>query len=728
LAGWLRSLGCVLLAAALGVLLASPALSMADSGGSSSCANARYVGSRTYLLACRAYELVTPAYKEGFLVSANGIAEDGSRVLSASFGIFGGAEGTSSVPQSYELARQAQGPEVEWTPLPLDFPFARFTSYLLEAISPDFQSALWVASEPASAGQVSRENIYRGSPSGPDPLSLIGPGEPPVGGGKAFTFVGGSDDLEHLLFVITSANHGEADHLWPGDRTADGQLPSLYEYEGTDNSEPRLVGVSNSGFPEGVATSSLISECGIYLGGSEGDAYNAVSRNGEVVFFTAAASTCGHPGPPVSELYARVDGRRTVPISEPGEAECSECDLSVPADAEFQGASQDGSKAFFTTKQSLLPGTTGLGLNLYEYDFNASLGKRVVRISRNGSVGDGDVLGVARVSEDGTHVYFAAESILTGANGEGKSPHLGQANLYVWVRECPLGEAVCGHPSEHVSFIATLASADDADWSAHDTRPAQATPEGRFVVFESSADLTDDQQGRIEAGQIFEYDAQTERLLRVSHGQKGFNEDGHSSTYRAVIPVQNYTKDPPIQRFTRLALTADGSRVFFSSEDALTRQALGGSNNVYEYHEGEVGLVSDGHDTAFTEGFPAVELVGADESGRDVFFTTADRLVPQDTDDQVDLYDARIGGGYPMPAEAAPCSGDSCQGAVGVPPLLSSPATSSVAGEATQVPPGVTHAHKSKPKSKSKPKRKAKRKRAKRRKQQRRRSVASRGK
>ena len=217
-----------------------------------------------------------------------------------------------------------------------------------------------------------------------------------------------------------------------------------------------------------------------------------------------------------------------------------------------------------------------------------------------------------------------------------------------------------------MSFIATLASptstslGDSEDWEV-DARPVQATPDGRFLVFQSTADLTPDQEGQQEAEQVFEYDAQTETLVRVSQGQEGYNDDGNSDVYAATIPRQEYEVDSPAIRFLHLAVSANGSDVFFSSDDALVARAVTGINNVYEYHEGQVALISDGHDASRVDGLPTTELVGTSESGHDVFFTTADSLVPQDTDTQVDVYDARVDGGFPSPATLAPCLGDTCQ-------------------------------------------------------------------
>jgi hypothetical protein len=51
-----------------------------------------------------------------------------------------------------------------------------------------------------------------------------------------------------------------------------------------------------------------------------------------------------------------------------------------------------------------------------------------------------------------------------------------------------------------------------------------------------------------------------------------------------------------------------------------------------------------------------------DEGGANVFFTTRDRLVPADTDELLDLYDAREGGGFPGASGTAgsECGDEAC--------------------------------------------------------------------
>ena len=82
--------------------------------------------------------------------------------------------------------------------------------------------------------------------------------------------------------------------------------------------------------------------------------------------------------------------------------------------------------------------------------------------------------------------------------------------------------------------------------------------------------------------------------------------------------------------------------------------------DVYEWREGSLALISSGNASADTE------LIGAGRDGNDVLFATYQRLVGWDTDTNWDIYDARVGGGFPEPPpEPTPCDldGGSCEGA-----------------------------------------------------------------
>jgi hypothetical protein len=653
---------------------------------------------------CRAYEMVTPPYKEGAEVYVWAMSPAGSRILGQSFGVVDGAESDEIEGEgeaaTYVFTRGSQG----WSTEAIAPPAWRFPSVALAAATPELTSTLWLLRTPEQPNRRERDLYLRTEngtfvPIGPTQATT---GEPKVG--EETEYADASRSLHDVLFTL-DANADDGAFLWPGDTTLPGPVSarSLYEYSGTGNSEPVLVGVRNRGRLEGYPHinegAELITQCGTRLGGPS--TYNAVSESGNTVFFTAlgldevecAEKAPGATGPRFAELYARVGGAETIAVSEPSAADCEVCNTtSGLAPAFFQGASEDGSKVFFTTTQELLPGA--VGANLYEYEVNSKLNETTgeteftcpkrpegcVTLVSSGS-SSAEVEGVARISEDGSHVYFVAAGVLTGANAEGRTPVKGANNFYVY-------DTVTGT----TRFIGALASDDGQVWFVLDrSRPVESTPDGEFLVFTSSADLTAGDTSTV--AQVFEYDARTERLRRVSVGQDGYNDDGNTTEEADAANIGSARALPLFENVggasqsAARAMSDDGSRVFFDSADALTPQTLAGlPSNVYEWEaegtgsctvgdgEGCVYLISDGRDDSTTHGSNAsTSWVGTDASGEDALFETADQLVPADTDTQLDLYDARVGGGFAEPERTSECVGSACQD-----PLVTAPAAPSV--------------------------------------------------
>ena len=634
---------------------------------------------------CRAYELVSPVFKDGSFLEFEGgiVSGDGSHMIGASLGAFAGTE---SDPYNvaggsvYELSRTASG----WATAPLDPPASASPDLVFYGASRDLTKTLWALRGPSQSAL--EADLYVREPEGQfvnigplvPPSQAAGPpaGTEPLNNITYVHYVGASTDLSH---VVISLQPVALRLLWPGDTTLRIPGPSLYEYVGTGVERPALVGVNAEG--------KLISNCGTELGSEEnsGEKYNAVSSDGKRVFFTArGGGECSLPTPAVNEIYARINGAETVAISEPAESQCLRCRTGHTATttteepAEFQGASENGSKVFFTTTQELLEGQGTE--NLYEYDFNNFAGEKMVLVSKGSS--EPEVQGVARVSEDGSHVYFVAKGVLTtGANREGNSPTPGAHNLYVFERDAL-------YAGGHLAFVATLSEADERDWSATDVRPVQATPDGRFLVFASAEKLTAfKEEDTSTVSQIFEYDAKEEALVRVSIGKEGYNHNGNTEEDPAQISSPGYSNSGlPTAAEAGIAVSSDGSEVFFTSQDALTPQAVEAAaahaHSVYEYHSagaisnGDVALISDGKDVT-TEG---IGLLGTDASGNDVFFQTADRLLAGDTNSGRDIYDARVDGGFREPALPVECGGEACQGPLSVPPGLGAPGSVSTPG------------------------------------------------
>jgi hypothetical protein len=691
---------CVVAVIAATVLLCASSCRVAFAAGDAnrlSCSEATEAspGFRGWLPDCRAYELVSPPYGAGALAqNVNRFPSeslDGEHVLAESFGAFAEAEALEQVNtgygEVYEFSRTPGG----WTAEPQDPPASTYSFRQIrdEAATTlsrpaDVGHSLWTAlpnplpgEERLTKGAASNNSLYL-LREDRDLFNIVGPLAAP---GHRVDITdspghidGASADASHVVFTVEADGQKQ---LWPGDSTEEGiRTSSLYEY-GLGGGEPVLVGVRNEGQAPWEPVAAHVNE-GAQLVSDCGTLYDGMSTSGESVFFTAQNNGgCAASQPPVSELYARVDGSRTVAISEPSVEDCSACDEGTPEEATFVGASEDGSKVFFASTQQLLAGASGE--SLYEYDFDAPAGERVSLLVANvlrmrGRHSAPRAFG--QVARDGARVYFESEdAVTTQPNGNGETAVAGQPNLFVFDTE-PASRA------DPVAFVAAGTGAEQFD----------QTRDGQYFVFVSPERLTTDDSSGVP--QLFEYDASTGSVVRVSIGQhspagyecetthtaeEGFDCDGNTSNPEDAPRIVSYpgnsvAEDGTVAFVSQLPLTPlaiQGHPVF--KEDAEFESY---AENVYEYRQGQVYLISPGDETKpapyLTEQENVMRLFGIDESGRNVFFSSVDPLVPQDTDTQSSWYDAREEGGFPAPISQPGCGGEACQGAVPVAPGLPS--------------------------------------------------------
>jgi hypothetical protein len=702
----------------------------------------------------RAYEEVTPVHMNGTEVLPGAVREDGQAIIYSARDAFTGpsAGDVGSVP--YEAQRTSTG----WQTSELLPPSSQYRAVAFDPgeVSPNFNRSLVKLEEPLYEGSTPSPSATcfiqesDGSAGGATPTSEID--TTPLGGlsycgvqsavqGGFTTVVGSSSDLSHILIHNNLQGTTHEEMLVPGSpigTEGEGLFTSLVEdyYDaGTGSWHYRLVGVSGPNNADG--SGSVISDCGTALGGYNGQgsgpkhtAFHPVSSDGATVFFTAfpalALQSCS--GPSVYELFARVGGSQTVPISEPSASYCPASPANPAcADAQFEGASADGSKVFFTTTQSEVPGVTDSTTNLYEAQLASAGGVTsvagMVQVSAGDTSGAGaQVQGVVRISDDGSHVYFVARGVLTtnpspdaqgyNAHGEavasGAVAQPGADNLYVYDNGVTsfIGDVCSG---AHASGSATDASCganlspslnDQGLWGIDASREAVAAPygsttsDGRFLAFTAYADLTLGDTST--ARQVFEYDTQTGHLTRVSIGQNGFNDNGNTDTFNASIPAPNYTEGGAgREQANHRPISNDGSFVFFTTSEPLQRNDVNNAPDVYEWHDGQVSLISDGQNPN-TE-TTANTFDGSSANGSDVFFTTPNALVPGGGTGISNIYDARIGGGFPVAPVAPPCSEDACQGPLSATPTPPSIATATYTGGANLAPPISKPAVKVKP-------------------------------
>jgi hypothetical protein len=521
-------------------------------------------------------------------------------------------------------------------------------------------------------------------------------------------FLGASEDLDHVVLLSTAPLVEGA-----GER-------QLYEW-----SAGQLTHVSV--LPGGEPA------VGPTLGLAEHRTPGAISADGTHVFWDAAAAGA-------TSLYLRdiEPGHEQTIQLDAQEAGCGPCKSGA---GRFQFASADGSRVFFTDVNRLTAdaGAGGAKADLYECriveageeELACELTDLTPKAGSESAAVQGSILGA---SEDGSYLYFAATGVLAhnlvenGAGPETAQP--GRPNLYL------LHEGT-------TTFLAGLSAEDENDWALQPwSQPTRVSPDGRWLELMAQHSLTGYDDRDVATGEpvaeVYLFHAAAGeggagRLVCASCDPTGARPRGVE--YEKLEPGSGGLVGGPrevwgrggrrgelvaaiVPGWTGLGAERSGSsyqdrylsnsgRLFFDANDALVPQDSNGTFDVYQYEPpqgpeappddscattsptynpgsgGCVDLISAG--TSGTES----AFLDASESGSDVFFLTASRLSPRDTDTALDVYDARVGGGEPEAAKPVECQGDSCQNPA-TPPVDATPGslTFSGAGNLVECPKG----------------------------------------
>jgi hypothetical protein len=671
------------------------------------CANQAFrIGVSANLPDCRAYEMVSPLDKGGRGIigpqkSVNSsrrgafdrAATGGEAITYTSGTAFGDAVGNRNANQylsrrspngwsthaiSPALKQSALGQFGTLSVWNFEPQFLWFSDDLSTALIKDHNQVPLSPDAPEGFGNIFRRDNLTDTYSEPlitsEPLLWEGG---VVGGEQrllGLEFKGRSEDGSRVIF--------ESEAQLTPDAPATDDVNRIYEYSG---GQLKLVSVLPGG---GVPAGKPVAGKQVFVGGQATGVVGtqmlptvnrAVSEDGSRVFWTEGTGTGLHSQ--IGHVYASIDGQPTVAVSE----------SVTPDPSRFWTASTDGSKVIFGHE---LPGLT---YDLYEFDVDTETPTLIAH----------DVITVAGASEDLSHLYFVSrEALDAGATA-------GEYNLYL-------------RRNGTIEFIATVAF-DDVGGTRLVGRPAltvdpeasgvRVTPDGSHIVFLASRSLTgydntDAVRGEADT-EVYRYDADAAELTCVScnpsgarpHGAPtssgeagwvdliGSPEKDETGTWWAAAWIPGWEN----QQLAARLLSPDGNRVFFNAHDALVPQDTNGQLDVYQWealgtgscavggpgysqqNEGCVSLISTGKSDAYSE------FIDATPDGSDVFIRTESAIDPRDTG-LMDIYDARVGGGYPPPPPPpAPCVGDDCQN-VPAPPNDPTPASASFRGAGDPAP------------------------------------------
>jgi DNA-binding beta-propeller fold protein YncE len=646
-------------------------------GPTTGCSNdaLRAAGSGTFLPDCRGYEMVSPVDKNGafiepvfnisgFLAGLDQAAVDGDSVTYSAYKAFGEVESAPYTNQYLSrrgadgwqtegISPQREGPSLmTYLSLQLDRQYKAFSADLCNGwVVQDANPVLAPEGVSGFPGLYRRDNCDPGTgdyvaltteePPNLPPRKFI----PDVQGFSAdgsVSVFAANDNLTSGLPNQPTACQTEADP------SAEPCLPHLYEARG---GTLRYLCV----LPDGSPYAGACAAGSPSTDPAARNLTNAVSDDGSRVFWSTGGED---PGP----LYVRIDnslpGARTIQIS---------------STANFWAAAADGSKAIYTRDEEL-----------FEYDVEAEEEHLIAK----------KVRGLAGASEDASRIYFASTEVLTGGeeNSEGEKAAAGNPNLYLY-------EAGNGF-----KFIGQLLASDLTSGLQRSSPVAQSpvarlsrvAADGQRLAFMSSASLTGydnkdaETPGKV-AMEVYLYDAASEVLLCPSCNPTGARPEGRQLTQKRLEGRFAAARIPVFQSplYASRIFSADGSRFYFDSFDALSPRDTNDQEDVYQwqapgsgscttasasYHEvsgGCLDLVSSGQSTEGSE------LVDISSEGADVFFKTNESLVTQDSGLR-DIYDARVGGGFPpLPPKPEICQDESCPKPPVTPPPASNPGSQS---------------------------------------------------
>jgi hypothetical protein len=663
---------------------------------------------------CMAFEMVSPPQKGGQSARAPHVSASGDRIKFLSNGGLAGTPGVLGLAgDPYVASREgAKG----WTTAPTAPPAPLTKGWRIEknpsiaaSLTPDFSCWFQIVATPQQS-QVGRMRAFHGCLGGIfEPLSRL---LVPVGGGESekivdeTRFQAASSDHSHLFFEPGGVELGPKKTSYePGDPAPSGPGATSNTYIALlgAGGEPSLELLARGRDKDGKVK-VFGGNCGSFVGGPDKRNQSAVAADGSRVYLSTrpdqpASGDCSEAvklrilerletpqGPLIRELFASPSG---------------------VGDDRFQGASVDQSKVYFTTNRQLVGSdldsgsecNAGIGVSsacdLYLYDRTEPPGERLIQASAGENVAgkhdagkEAKVLdGTVAISGDGSHVYFAAEGVLSDDESpEGKSAGEYPAStpkLYLYRRDE-------SHPDGDLAFIGPLDLGDRATsdqgnlWGGVGTFANAAYPipatgkangvevggDGHVLLFISRAALSaDDTDGN--RSDVYRYDADADELRRLSKARPGGLDGGPF----AVEGGSRKVLDPLGTDFAEESrwVSEDGQTVVFDTAEALIRGDRNESFDSYLWRDGRLVRLPGGNPTM-------------SHDGSTVAFTTGAQLLPQDGDGVGDVYVARVGGGSPTPALPLACQPDKaqpgphCQGDAATPPGAPSSASAGVIG------------------------------------------------
>jgi hypothetical protein len=315
--------------------------------------------------------------------------------------------------------------------------------------------------------------------------------------------------------------------------------------------------------------------------------YRGASADGTKVFFQSSEQLVAADTDTTMDVYERSNGTTTLLSIGPDGGNAAKS-------ATFVAASQDGSKVFFRTAESLVAADTDAAVDIYMRS------NGITTLMSTGPTGGNGAFNVVfdAITPDGSTLFFdTGESLVSGDTDAQRDVYQSSGGTTI--------ELSIGPTGGNGAFDATFAG---------------ASKDGSHVVFTTDESLVStDFDTRQD---VYDRSAGTTRHLSIGpaggNGNLDFDYDAFFS-----------------------GISADGSKIWIKTDEALTYDDTDTTDDVYQVSGGTISRISFGPTGGNAD--LGAYFDGASEDGSRVFIDTTESLVPQDTDSAYDIY--QVSGG-----------------------------------------------------------------------------------
>jgi hypothetical protein len=380
----------------------------------------------------------------------------------------------------------------------------------------------------------------------------------------------------------------------------------------------------------------------------QGNFFAAASHDQSHVFFSSKQPMAPGDGESTfSDIYERFGGLTSLMSAPTGVADPATADAGPPV------VSSDGLRVFFATQEKLTPEDTDSG----RYDVYERFNGFTTLVTGPTGVADPDTEGIAGFtpSPDGLRVAFSTTQRMTtdDTDSNRRDTYLREGGVTklltgaVGIADPDSADASATVSADGAVSLITTAqklTADDVDSNRIDVYRRNA---GATTLLTKATDVLDPNTGpvtlRASSPDLEHLVFETEQTMTGQDGDGGVVDlyelaDGHLR----LITGEEGIASADIDNFRPVALAPDGSRLVYATrQQMLPEDDDGDLPDLYEWSGGHQHLISVAEPGATGPQQLVESSLGpaATADARHVFFETAQRMTPGDTDDQVDLYE-----------------------------------------------------------------------------------------